>query len=266
MRMMPSLLKGVFLTGGLFLAPVAWAAQTNPRQNEHQTLEKYLGCKATELSIKVAHWQHWTSSERPLKEIEKELRDEVKGYVAVTAFERERMSHSVSLLGYFGKGSMTTPSGEFVHWSQESSFLTVTFPNRVIKGEVVVINLAPPSWLDIIKSTNEFSRSSSFHWPLDIDSDLPKIYILGDSSEVPVTITADKSVVWKGIVPKSGRMPNIHEAGIPEQCRQACTIEIQGGTFKSSLKLDWKKGNALVINFGRDGVVFRQHKEPVGFQ
>ncbi len=96
--------------------------------------------------------------------------------------------------------------------------------------------------------------------------DIPKLYLLSDSRGHNVTIKADDTLVWRGVVEKSDHMPNIHPVGIPPESRQKCRVRIVGGPYVAAMDIDWQKGKALIVHFADDRVILTQREEPVGFQ
>lgn len=107
----------------------------------------------------------------------------------------------------------------------------------------------------------------AFCYPHDFEQrDIPKIYLVDDSRGHVVTIKADETLIWEGIVKKSDFSPNIHVVGVPPNLEKKCHIHVAGGPYGSTQEVDWTNGMAMVIVFSENKVVFDQHKEPVGFQ
>lgn len=102
------------------------------------------------------------------------------------------------------------------------------------------------------------------HDPKNTES--ARVYLLDDSGDCSVTILADKLVIWNGVVPKTGKSPNIHVAGIPPMQQKKCKIRVIGGPYRATQDVDWRRGKALVVHFLEKGVSLAQHQLPVGFQ
>jgi hypothetical protein len=96
--------------------------------------------------------------------------------------------------------------------------------------------------------------------------DLAKLYLVDDSRGRSITIHANDTLIWKGVVGKSGEMPNIHEVGIPPGMQRGCRLRVSGGPYDSERDVDWQRGKALIVHLADDRVVFTQKEEPVGFQ
>jgi len=111
------------------------------------------------------------------------------------------------------------------------------------------------------------SSDAPYCYPHDVKRrDLAKLYLMNDSSGHSIVITANDTLIWRGALPKSDEMPNIHAVGIPPEMQQTCRVHIAGGPFSAERDVDWQKGKALVVNFGEDRVALTQRQEPVGFQ
>lgn len=111
------------------------------------------------------------------------------------------------------------------------------------------------------------SQSSTYRYPHDFERrDLSKIYLIEDSRGYSVEIFADEELIWKGVVEKSDRLPNIHFVGIPTDKQERCQIIVSGGPYNLSYDIDWQEGRALILHFLNDKVSLEQMKEPVGFQ
>lgn len=94
----------------------------------------------------------------------------------------------------------------------------------------------------------------------------PSVYLVDDSRGHSITITANDTVIWKGVVEKSDHMPNIHRIGVSPEQQKQCRIRITGDPYQATRDVDWQKGEALIVSFLDDKVSLSQMHEPVGFQ
>lgn len=108
---------------------------------------------------------------------------------------------------------------------------------------------------------------TSYSYPKDYKmTNSPTLYLVEDSRGHNVTITADSTIIWHGVVAKSLEMPNIHPVGVPPNIQNQCRVRVTGGPYSAERSVDWQKGKALVVHFLDDRVAIDQKQEPVGFQ
>jgi hypothetical protein len=130
----------------------------------------------------------------------------------------------------------------------------------IIRFLISVLALAVSFW-------SGCSPEPSYSFPHNFQqTNLPKLYLVNDSHREKITISADGTTIWRGVVRPSKYAPNIHTVGFPLASHRQCQISVTGGKYRSERSVDWQQGKALIVWLSGDGVVIQQKQEPVMFE